>query len=93
MSVKLLTEWLVDGWPEEFGTELYNSGWISDGKYKTIEIVIKVESSEAGFEDGYYRCCNHRTGSYYADYEYGDWSVQKVEPYMETITVTKWKEV
>jgi len=80
--------------PEDFGKEVFNSGWISEGKYDLIEVVIEVTgSNEYGIEEGFYRCTNARSGSYFTDYHYEDWQVEKVEPYTETITVTKYRSM
>lgn len=93
MSVEKLTAALADGDPYEYGDEVFNSGWISNGKYDLIEIVIRVDTNKDDIETGYYRCTNSRTGSYYTDYDYDEWFVEKVEPYTETVVITKYRRV
>jgi hypothetical protein len=87
MSIEKLQEALTDGWPDEYGNVVSDAGWYGEGKYDYRQVVIQIKDSEVGIEDGFYRCTVSRTGSYYTDYEYGEWDVEKVEPYQETITM------
>ena len=95
MSVAFLQAALADGFPEEFGKVVHDDGWESDGKYQTNCTVIQMTEEDVKefpeAKEGYYMCIGYRSGSYFSDYEYGDWSVNEVEPYEEVVTLTKWR--
>ena len=53
----------------------------------------KAQFVDLPFEEGFYRVIQSRSGSYWSDYEYSDPVVSKVEPYTETVTITKYRAV
>ena len=53
----------------------------------------KAQFVDIPFEGGFYRVIQSRSGSYWSDYEYSDPVVSKVEPYTETVTITKYRAV
>lgn len=96
MSVAFLQAALADGDPDDFGKVVEDEGWVSDGKYDITAVVILVTPEHSAehdgqLEEGYYQCSTYRSGSYFSDYDYGEWDVFAVEPYEEVVTLTKWR--
>lgn len=69
---------------EEYDSLTVDGDWFDDGKREFRTSVMKVG-------DSYYQVDECRSGSYYTDYYYDDPIFYEVEPYTETITITKWK--
>lgn len=104
MSVAWLKEILeIDGTAVDMLEIVHESEWEDQGKYQTKQTVVKLSDDEdfhpdnwpveSKLEPGYYQINDARSGSYWSDYEYDEPSVFKVEPYEQTITVTKWRKV
>ena len=94
MSISIIEELLEEGYyPDDFGENIYFSGWEVGGKYESSESVIKVENSGLGVEDGYYSFYAKRSGSYFTDYFYLPYVVNKVIPKEVVITKTMWEVV
>lgn len=99
MSVEWIKAMLNDDAEVDDLGSLHKVGeWINDAKWQhKTDIVNIVDNKEQftdlAFEPGYYCIEQARSGSYWSDYEYDEPTVTKVEPYEETITVTKWRNV
>lgn len=61
-----------------------NGEWEHEYKdYFAKESIVK-------FDGKYYSIVDHRSGSYYTDYNYGAPNITEVEPKIETVVITKW---
>lgn len=97
MSIAWLKEIIeTDRWAIEELNIVYDGEWVSEGKYEYKETVVELTGAEvlspedypveATLEPGLYQINDTRSGSYYSDWEYGEPSIFKVEPYTETVT-------
>ena len=49
-----------------------------------------AKESIVKFDGKYYSIVDHRSGSYYTDYNYDEPNITEVEPKIETVVITKW---
>jgi hypothetical protein len=65
--------------------EVIESGeWEREYKdYFAKEFIVKYDGK-------YYSIVEHRSGSYYTDYNYDEPIITEVEPKIETVVITKW---
>ena len=83
---------------DDLGNVVEEGEWINDMKWQHKTDIVKLSDNKAQFvdlpfEEGFYRVIQSRSGSYWSDYEYDEAAIQKVEPYTETLTVTKYRMV
>lgn len=72
-------------WDEEEYDKLVEDGdWIDEGKRSYRSSVMQIGEK-------YYDVQECRSGSYFTDYYYEEPEIKEVEPYTETITVTRWR--
>lgn len=99
MSAEWIKAMLADGCDEyDLGDVVKEGDWTDGGKWQTKVDVVRIDDNKSQFthlpfKQGYYEVRTVRSGSYWSDYEYDDPKVVEVEPYEETITITKWRAV
>lgn len=99
MSIKWIEAMLNDDAEVADLGHVHEEGeWINDHKWQHKTDIVNVSDNKEQFtglpfEPGYYCINQSRSGSYWSDYEYDEPTITKVEPYEETMTVTKWRNV
>ena len=83
---------------DDLGNIVEEGEWINDMKWQHKTDIVKLGDNKVQFvglpfEEGFYMVIQSRSGSYWSDYEYSDPVVSKVEPYTETVTITKYRAV
>lgn len=63
---------------------------IESGEWKHKYKDYFAKESIVKFDGKYYSIVDHRSGSYYTDYNYGAPNITEVEPKTETVVITKW---
>ena len=97
MSIEFLHRILDEGEEAaDYGEIVSETDWINDGKWQHMEEIVKlpfeINEEHQGATAGYYKIYHSRSGSYWSDYEYGEPTIVEVEPYTETVTLTKYRK-
>lgn len=75
---------------EAFDEETDDIEVIESGEWEHEYKDYFAKESIVKFDGKYYSIVDHRSGSYYTDYNYDAPNITEVEPKIETVVVTKW---
>lgn len=75
---------------EAFDEETDDIEVIESGEWKHKYKDYFAKESIVKFDGKYYSIVDHRSGSYYTDYNYDAPNITEVEPKTETVVITKW---
>ena len=75
---------------EAFDEETDDIEVIESGEWEHEYKDYFAKESIVKFDGKYYLIVDHRSGSYYTDYNYDAPDITEVEPKIETVVVTKW---
>lgn len=75
---------------EAFDEETDDIEVIESGEWEHEYKDYFAKESIVKFDGKYYSIVDHRSGSYYTDYNYDAPDITEVEPKIETVVITKW---
>ena len=75
---------------EAFDEETDDIEVIESGEWEHEYKDYFAKESIVKFDGKYYSIVDHRSGSYYTDYNYDAPNITEVEPKTETVVITKW---
>lgn len=80
-------EWSKNSEDSDEYVVIEEDDWKQSGKYQFCNTLVQTKDGK------FWRIYQSRSGSYHSDWYYDEPDVTEVEPYTETITIKKWKNV